>query len=101
MRQVLEWIRDNKGKFIALLIACFYLIMAVLICKEYTWLRLLAFLLFPLSCIFFSEAMGDYTGGTLTKPPITNPSPGWLVAILGWVLLLLPFFIFLIIYLRK
>jgi len=96
MKQVLEWIRDNKGKFVALLIACFYLIMAILTCKEYTWLRLLAFLLLPLSCIFFSDAMGDYTGFRITKS-----SPGCLIAIMGWILLLLPFIIFLIIFFSK
>jgi hypothetical protein len=43
----------------------------------------------PLACIWFGEAMGGYTGqgGTIG---ITAPSPGIIVCILGWWVLLLP-----------
>jgi len=96
MGKLLEWIRDNKGKFIALLIACFYLIMAVLFGKEYDWLKVCMFLPLPLGCIFFSDAMGGYTG-ILTRAPITKTTPGSFVAFVGWLLLLLPLISFLII----
>jgi len=45
--------------------------------------------IFPLACIWFSEAMGGYTWPT-TGIAITAPSPGLIVRILGWVVLLLP-----------
>src|SRR5688572_24382329 len=45
--------------------------------------------LFPLVCIWFAEAMGDYVG-TLPGPGITRTSPEWMVELGGWVLLLSP-----------
>ena len=46
-------------------------------------------LLFPLACIWFGEEMGEYYG-TLPGPAINRTSPGWMVKLGGWVLLLLP-----------
>jgi len=49
------------------------------------------FLVFPLACIWFSEAIGDYTGPTgLGRPAITQTTPGCIVATGGWFLLFLP-----------
>jgi hypothetical protein len=45
--------------------------------------------IFPLASIWFSEAMGRYTGPS-TGIAITAPSPGLIVRILGWVVLFLP-----------
>jgi uncharacterized membrane protein YoaT (DUF817 family) len=51
-------------------------------------LSLAAFLV-PLSeCIWFSEALGGYTGAGMTRSPITAASPSALVAVCGWLLLL-------------
>ena len=47
------------------------------------------FLILPLACIWFADAMGGHTGPT-TSIPITAPTPGIIVLILGWLLLLLP-----------
>lgn len=53
--------------------------------------KMAIFLIFPLACIWFSEAIGDYTGSTgFGKPAITQTTPGCLVAAGGWFLLLLP-----------
>lgn len=43
----------------------------------------------PLACIWFGDAMGNYTGpsGSIW---VTAPSPGVFVQILGWLVLLLP-----------
>jgi len=43
----------------------------------------------PLACIWFADAMGDYVGPT-SSGAITSTTPGWLVCIGGWLLLLLP-----------
>ena len=88
-QELLDWIKDNKGKTIAILISCFYLIAALLIGK---WLEMALFLIFPLACIFFSDAMGSYTGmsGLGARPWITKTTPGCFVAFAGWLLLLFP-----------
>ena len=49
------------------------------------------FTVFPLACIWFSEAMGGYIGPATI--PITKRSPGQVICVLGWLLLLLPLFI--------
>ena len=55
-------------------------------------LIVLAFVILPLVCIWFSDAMGGYTGqaGSIG---ITAPSPGIFVCIAGWILLLYPVFV--------
>jgi hypothetical protein len=49
-------------------------------------------LVFPLACIWFADAMGGYTGPTMSMA-ITQPSPGVIVCVLGWFILLLPLII--------
>jgi hypothetical protein len=49
----------------------------------------------PLACIWFSDAMGGYNGW-VGSGSITSPSPGLIVCILGWVLLLLPVLIVIV-----
>ncbi len=52
-------------------------------------LMVMIFCLLPLACIWFGEAMGGYTGPA-GATGITAPSPGIMVCILGWLVLLLP-----------
>jgi len=47
------------------------------------------FCLLPLACIWFGGAMGGYVGPA-GMTGITEPTPGIIVCILGWLLLLLP-----------
>jgi hypothetical protein len=54
-----------------------------------------AYLLLPLLCIWFGDEMGNYIG-TLPGPAINKPTPGCLVSIGGWVLLLFPVIVLLI-----
>jgi hypothetical protein len=51
--------------------------------------RVAMFLVLPLACIWFSDAMGGYTGPTW-RAAITAPTPGVFVCIAGWLLLLVP-----------
>jgi uncharacterized membrane protein YoaT (DUF817 family) len=54
-------------------------------------LKVLMFLILPLACIWFGDEMGDYMGTwPISGGGITNTTPGWLVRIGGWLLLLLP-----------
>ncbi|HBA85273.1 MAG TPA: hypothetical protein DCZ95_14390 [Verrucomicrobia bacterium] len=56
-------------------------------------------LILPMACIWFSDAMGSYTGVGLGKGAITSATPGCMVAFGGWLLLLLPVVGGLILYL--
>lgn len=51
--------------------------------------KVLLCVILPLACIWFGDAMGGFTGqsGSIW---INAPSPGIIVCILGWVVLLLP-----------
>ena len=90
-QELKDWIKDNKGKVIALAIACFYLLISILFGKQGDWTKMLMFLILPLACIFFRAAMGTHTGLTaLARPSITRTTPGCFVALAGWALLLLP-----------
>jgi hypothetical protein len=53
---------------------------------------LFLFLLLPMVCIWFPDAMGNLTGISLglARPMITHTTPGDFVAIAGWLLLLSP-----------
>jgi hypothetical protein len=57
--------------------------------------KVLIFLVFPLTLIWFSQPMGSY-GGRAGHGVVTSDSPAWMVAIGGWVLLLLPLMFWLI-----
>lgn len=52
-------------------------------------LSLFAFLILPMACIWFSDAMGNTTGIRIgwARPTITQSTPGIAVAIGGWILL--------------
>lgn len=47
------------------------------------------YLVIPLLCIWFGDEMGDYLG-TLPGPAINRRTPGCLVRVAGWILLLFP-----------
>lgn len=55
-------------------------------------LGFLVFLILPLALIWFGDDLGAYVGPSFRPSPrrITSRSPGSLVRILGWVLLLFP-----------
>jgi len=81
---LLDWNRASSGA-----VAASYVVAALVTASgEQAFLALL-FAIFPLACIWFGDAMGGFTGpaGTIG---ITAPSPGTMVRILGWVVLLLP-----------
>jgi hypothetical protein len=80
----LGWNRILSGA-----VAAIYVIAALITADgEHAFLIFMG-VLFPLTCIWFSDAMGGFTGpaGTIG---ITGSSPGVIVRILGWVILLLP-----------
>lgn len=56
---------------------------------ELSW-RVAIFLILPLACIWFSDAMGSYTGIGFGRGAITSTTPGCVVAFGGWLLLFIP-----------
>jgi len=88
----LQWIADNKGKTVAVIISCIYLLLSFFLGHSGYWIKMLMFLIIPLACIFFSDAMGGYTGMSRlgAGPWITRTTPGCFVAFAGWLLLLFP-----------
>ncbi len=77
------------GNLLSAIVAVVYLGVAYVSGGAEAVIVCLLYLVLPLACIWFSEAMGEFTGiarGHL----VTSTSPGWAVAGMGWILLLLP-----------
>jgi hypothetical protein len=92
MKQFIKWIFDDRGKRLSLVVAILYFATTI-ICKGgvIDLFRLFGFLLIPLACIWFGDGMGRYAGySPLGQLFISKESPGCLVALVGWILLLLP-----------
>jgi hypothetical protein len=80
----MSWNRILSG-----LIAATYVVIALCGGGAEAGFKVAFFLVLPLACIWFSEAMGGYTGPNW-RAAITAPTPGVFVCIAGWLLLLLP-----------
>ena len=77
---------------LSLAIALVYLV-AALIYGGWELLLIAAIvLIMPMAMIWFGDEIGDYVGGfhRIGKPYITKRSPGSLVSLFGWALLLAP-----------
>ncbi len=74
----------------SLIVAIAYLLFFFIDGSEGTWPIMLAFLMLPLMCIWFGAELGDFTGLGPHLIYISNSSPGILIRIIGWVLLLMP-----------
>jgi len=79
-----------KSKIISGIIAIAYLVITYLMAGVEYMFGCAMFLILPLSCIWFSDEMGGYTGSLISEVPITRTTPGSFVAFGGWFLLLLP-----------
>ena len=80
----MSWNRILSG-----LVAASYVVVALSGGGAEAGFKAALFLVLPLACIWFSEAMGGYTGPNW-RAAITAPTPGVFVCIAGWLLLLLP-----------
>jgi hypothetical protein len=80
----LSWNRILSG-----LLAIVYVIGAFVTAGAEGGFKVLGLVILPLACIWFGEAMGGFTGpsGSIW---ITAPSPGLMVCIAGWLLLIIP-----------
>ena len=83
--------RFLQSRLLSGLVALLYLVPAIVFGNFEIIFKLVVFLMLPLACIWFSDTMGGFTGFiTFTRPAITKRSPGFLVAFVGWILLLIP-----------
>ena len=91
----------------SLIVSIAYLLVAPILLPSRTWshfvtdiiVRILS-LAFPLACIWFADDMAEYFRREETLfPEVTTPSPGRFVRIGGWVLLLLPVWFSLLVWL--
>jgi hypothetical protein len=81
----------NWNRLLSTLVAVTYIVIAAIHGGAEMAFKVVLFLILPLACIWFSDAMGAYTGFfPLGDYPITQQSPGILVRIMGWVVLLMP-----------
>ena len=79
----------NWNRILSVLLAVIYVIGAGMCVGGESAYKVGMFALFPLACIWFSDAMGGFVGQT-GRGYITTTSPGLMVCIMGWILLLLP-----------
>ena len=86
------------GRILSLIIAAGYVAAAVSIGNGLAFRAV--FLVFPLACIWFSEEVGGYSG-FVGLHPVTSATPGCLIAVVGWLLLLAPAVIVAITYLHS
>ena len=86
----------NWNRILSGLLAVVYIVAALFMAGGEGAFKVAMFTIMPLACIWFSEAMGGYTGPTWNGPGISDSSPGIFVAIVGWIVLLLPIAIVLI-----
>ena len=88
----------------SLVVAVAYLLVSPILFPADSWSHLVADILmrilslaFPLACIWFADDMGEYFRDGSLAPEITTSSPATFVRFGGWVLLLLPVLLFLLI----
>ena len=88
------------SRILSAIIAIAYLAPAYFTDGGETAFRVGMFLILPIACIWFGDAMGDYVGGTIRGQYISSTTPGCLVVAGGWLLLILPAIVGLISYFR-
>ncbi len=88
------------GRSISLVIAVAYLVAAYLGNGAETAFKTGMFLILPLACIWFSDAMGSFTG-VMRGQYVNATTPGCLVAFGGWLLLAMPLIVGVIVFLRQ
>lgn len=88
----------------SLLVALAYLLISPILFPAGSWSHLMADILirilslaFPLACIWFSDDLAEYFRDGNLAPEITHASSGTWVRFGGWLLLLLPILIYLLV----
>jgi hypothetical protein len=79
----------NWNRLLSGMLALVYVVVSAIIGGAEPAFKMAFATVFPLACIWFADYMGGYVGPT-SNMAITKASPGWLVCVLGWVLLVMP-----------
>jgi hypothetical protein len=87
----------NKNRVFSSLLALVYIVIGFLARGGEGGFIMFGFVILPLICIWYSDAMGGFTG-IAGDIGITRSSPGLFVCIAGWILLLLPVLIEIIVH---
>ena len=95
LRRVAGCMKLNWNRILSGLLALGYVVGAFVTTGGEGGFKVLMFVILPLACIWFGEAMGGYTGPS-GSTWITAPTPGKAVCIAGWLLLALPLLFFLV-----
>lgn len=81
-----------------------YLVVSPILFPANSWSHLMADIImrilslaFPLACIWYGDDLGEYYQDGTLFPRITTASPGRFVRVGGWILLLLPVLLFLLV----
>src|SRR4051794_8938551 len=82
----------NWNRILSGLLAVIYIVAAFVGGGAKGAFVLALFVILPIGCIWFSDAMGSYNG-PVWRGYITSATPGLAVCIAGWLLLLLPIII--------
>lgn len=91
----------TRNRLLSALVALIYIILAAFFGGAESAFKIGGFTIMPLACIWFSEAMGGYTGSLPLSGSINQPTPGIIVCILGWFLLFLPVIILVLEFLSE
>lgn len=100
-----DWsLSGNWERIASLLVALSYLVVSPFLYPADSWshfvadtiMRILA-LAFPLACIWFGDDLAEYFQDGHLFPEITTRTSGVLVKFAGWILLLLPVLMYLLI----
>ena len=89
------------NRVLSLLVAVGYLIFAANTRGLEGVNKTLIFLILPLACIWFSDAIGEYTetGSAFVfgfSPRISRKTPGIFVCLIGWVFLFMPVILYFV-----
>ena len=91
-----------QSRLLSGIVALLYLGAAIFLGNSQIIFRMVVFLILPLACIWFSDTMGGYRGFLLfPRPAITKRTPGFFVALVGWMLLLTPLAIVIVSYITR
>jgi hypothetical protein len=100
------WLVDDWQRVASLIVAIALLVVSPFLLPSRNWSRLIVDLIirtllmaFPLACIWFADEMAEYFQDGQLFPEINRPSSGRFVRLGGWLLLLLPAIIFLLVWL--
>ena len=82
------------NRTLSLWLAIAYLLIALIYVGVVAFTQMLLYLIIPMACIWYGDAMGSITGGSTViisgGPAITKQTPWCIMNIGGWLILLLP-----------